>query len=233
MKSVLIEVPTSERMQGVGEALASVLRSGDVVLLSGPLGAGKTTFAQGIGRGLGIHEPIVSPTFTIARELTGRFGDGSPARLVHVDAYRIGGVEHAPGSDAATALLDELESLGLDEELESPSDGTVVLMEWGEHMAGILSDERLEITIDRSLDSSENSGTASVSEGTELTSAGTRSVRITAIGSSWEGRESELERLKASGKEPETHAQTQTSTQIAETHDAGEIRDGVLRGENA
>lgn len=195
MKSRTVEVPTSEEMQKLGERLASVLRSGDVVLLSGPLGAGKTTFAQGIGRGLHISEPIVSPTFTIARELSGTLSNGSPVRLVHVDAYRIGGVEHAPGSDVATALLDELESLGLDEELESPSEGTVVLMEWGEHMAGILSDERLEISIDRSLEKVEDSK-GSADEGAasgllvsdELTSAGMRSVHFEPIGSSWEQR---------------------------------------------
>lgn len=195
MKSRTVEVPTSEEMQKLGERLASVLRSGDVVLLSGPLGAGKTTFAQGIGRGLRISEPIVSPTFTIARELSGTLSNGSPVRLVHVDAYRIGGVEHAPGSDVATALLDELESLGLDEELESPSGGTVVLMEWGEHMAGILSDERLEISIDRSLEKVKDSK-GSADEGTasgllvsdELTSAGMRSVHFEPIGSSWEQR---------------------------------------------
>ena len=88
-----------------------------MLLLSGPLGAGKTTFAQGFGAGLGIGEPIVSPTFTIARELEGRFADGSPAHLVHVDAYRLGGNAYAPGQDTVGRLLDELESLGLDEEL--------------------------------------------------------------------------------------------------------------------
>jgi tRNA threonylcarbamoyladenosine biosynthesis protein TsaE len=150
------------------------------------LGAGKTTLAQGIGKGLQIKEPVVSPTFTIARELNGRFYDGSPARLVHVDAYRIGGVEHAPGSDVATALLDELESLGLDEELENPSEGTVVLMEWGEHMAGILADERLEISIDRSVALSKDPGT-------ELTSDGMRRVRFTFVGPSWLARRTQIE----------------------------------------
>ena len=89
--TITITAATGEDMQALGERLAKLARGGDVLLLSGPLGAGKTTFAQGFGAGLGIGEPIVSPTFTIARELEGRFADGSPAHLVHVDAYRLGG----------------------------------------------------------------------------------------------------------------------------------------------
>jgi tRNA threonylcarbamoyladenosine biosynthesis protein TsaE len=198
---VTVDVPTSSGMRRLGESLAAVVTSGDVVLLSGPLGAGKTTFAQGIGKGLGIDEPIVSPTFTIARELSGRFASGAPARLVHVDAYRIGGVEHAPGSDVATALLDELESLGLDEELESPSDGTVVLMEWGEHMAGILSDERLEISIDRSLAVAGTGASPQSSESSELTSDGLRHVRLSLIGSSWQRRAAAIRRAASAAVE--------------------------------
>ena len=88
---VVVRVPTDDDMRELGRRVALLLHGGDVLLLSGPLGAGKTTFAQGIGAGLGITEPIVSPTFTIARELDGRFADGSHAHLVHVDAYRLGG----------------------------------------------------------------------------------------------------------------------------------------------
>ena len=94
--TITITAATGEDMQALGERLAKLARGGDVLLLSGPLGAGKTTFAQGFGAGLGIGEPIVSPTFTIARELEGRFADGSPAHLVHVDAYRLGGNADAP-----------------------------------------------------------------------------------------------------------------------------------------
>lgn len=74
--TITITAATGEDMQALGERLAKLARGGDVLLLSGPLGAGKTTFAQGFGAGLGIGEPIVSPTFTIARELEGRFADG-------------------------------------------------------------------------------------------------------------------------------------------------------------
>ena len=75
--TITITAATGEDMQALGERLAKLARGGDVLLLSGPLGAGKTTFAQGFGAGLGIGEPIVSPTFTIARELEGRFADGT------------------------------------------------------------------------------------------------------------------------------------------------------------
>ena len=145
----LIHIPTAEDMRDFGRKIAAAARGGDVILLSGPLGAGKTTFAQGFGAGLGIDAAIVSPTFTIARELDGRFADGSPAHLIHVDAYRIGGHAFAPGQNSVDALLDELESLGLDEELEDPHDDTIVLMEWGEQMIAALADERLEVHIDR------------------------------------------------------------------------------------
>ena len=79
---------------------------GEIVGIVGQNGAGKTTFAQGFGRGLGIDGPIVSPTFTIARELDGRFADGSPAHLIHVDAYRLGGTSYAPGQNSVDRLLD-------------------------------------------------------------------------------------------------------------------------------
>ena len=151
-----------------------------VTLLTGFLGAGKTTFAQGFGAGLGIGEPIVSPTFTIARELEGRFADGSPAHLVHVDAYRLGGNAYAPGQDTVGRLLDELESLGLDEELEDPGEHTVILMEWGEQMAAALAPERLEIHIDRPLDA------PAVTADGELTSAGARTVTLVPVGAAWD-----------------------------------------------
>ena len=141
-KTITVEATTGEAMHELGKHVAHLAHGGDVILLSGPLGAGKTTFAQGFGAGLNISEPIVSPTFTIARELKGQFPNGNSAHLIHVDAYRLGGNAYAPGQNAVEHLLDELESLGLDEELEDPSDNTIILMEWGEQMAAALAPER-------------------------------------------------------------------------------------------
>lgn len=106
--------------------LASVSRPADVILLSGDLGAGKTTFAQGFGRGLGVAGPIVSPTFTLVRTYPGRL------TLVHCDAYRLNN-------------LQEVEDLGLPELLES---GGVALVEWGEVVAPALPADFLEIDMD-------------------------------------------------------------------------------------
>ena len=171
--TITITAATGEDMQALGERLAKLARGGDVLLLSGPLGAGKTTFAQGFGAGLGIGEPIVSPTFTIARELEGRFADGSPAHLVH-DSFE----RRSPGR--FQPLLYELESLVLVVELEDPGEHTVILMEWGEQMAAALAPERLEIHIDRPLDA------PAVTADGELTSAGARTVTLVPVGAAWD-----------------------------------------------
>jgi tRNA threonylcarbamoyladenosine biosynthesis protein TsaE len=120
-----LTVPTAAGMRALGGWLAGVLRAGDLVLLAGPLGAGKTTLVQGLGAALGVRGQVTSPTFVIARvhpSLTG--GPG----LVHVDAYRLGG-------------LAEMDDLDLDLE------GSVTVVEWGEGLAEGLSADRLEITI--------------------------------------------------------------------------------------
>src|SRR4029453_11950915 len=102
-----------------------VLRAGDVLILSGDLGAGKTTLTQGIGRGLQVRGDITSPTFVIAR-VHPSLVDGPP--LVHVDAYRLGGI-------------DELDDLDLDTSLAD----AVTVVEWGHGVAEGLADERLEV----------------------------------------------------------------------------------------
>lgn len=182
--AIVLEATTGETMRAIGERLAHIVRGGDVLLLSGPLGAGKTTLAQGFGAGLGIGEPIVSPTFTIARELDGTFPGGGRAHMIHVDAYRLGGADYAPGQDGIDRLLDELESLGLDEELEDPGENTVILMEWGEQMAAALAPERLEIHIDRPARLAQNTD--------EPTSEGTRIVTLVPVGSDWAQRAATL-----------------------------------------
>ena len=184
-KTVTIEAATGEAMRELGKHVARLTRGGDIILLSGPLGAGQTTFAQGFGAGLNISEPIVSPTFTIARELEGQFPNGNSAHLIHVDAYRLGGNAYAPGQNAVERLLDELESLGLDEELEDPSDNTIILMEWGEQMAAALAPERLEIHIDRPLNT-DGTDTTTNTASNELTSNGVRTVTFIPVGKSWQ-----------------------------------------------
>lgn len=184
ISSVTVQAATADDMRRLGATIARLTQGGDIILLSGPLGAGKTTFAQGFGHGLHVNGPIVSPTFTIARELEGKFADGSPARLIHVDAYRLGGNAYAPGQNSVDRLLDELESLGLDEELDQPGEGTVILMEWGEQMIAALAPERLNISIDRP--------SIAADPEAELTSDGSRTVTVTAHGGSWDSRLAQL-----------------------------------------
>jgi tRNA threonylcarbamoyladenosine biosynthesis protein TsaE len=122
-------VRTAGEMRALGRGLASRLRAGDLVVLTGPLGAGKTTLTQGIGDGLGVRGGVTSPTFVIAR-VHPSLADG-PA-LVHVDAYRLG--------NAA-----EVDNLDLDADL----DRAVTVIEWGEGLVEQLAEDRLEITIGR------------------------------------------------------------------------------------
>lgn len=129
---VLLDVPTAQAMQDLGTRLAEVLRAGDVVVVDGELGAGKTTLAQGLGAGLGIKGPVISPTFVISR-IHRQIGDGP--HLVHVDAYRLG--------DAA-----ELSDIDLDASLAE----SVTYIEWGQGKAEWLADDRLEVEILRSTD---------------------------------------------------------------------------------
>ena len=123
-----VEVATADEMRALGRRIAGHLRAGDLLILSGPLGAGKTTLVQGIGAGLNVRGPVTSPTFVIAR-VHPPLGDG-PA-LVHADAYRLGGV----------AEVDDLD-------LDSDTARSVTAVEWGEGLAEGLSEDRLEIAID-------------------------------------------------------------------------------------
>ena len=146
---VAVTVPTPAAMHALGVELAGLLRAGDVIIATGDLGAGKTTLARGIGEGLEVEGPVISPTFVLSRIHSAR-GDGPD--LVHVDAYRM-------------ADADELADIDLDATLSR----SVTLVEWGEGIAEWLSDERLEIDIDRDV-------------GDEA-----RRVILTGIGPRWDG----------------------------------------------
>ncbi len=114
-----------DETRALGEQLGrDVLRPGDVVFLSGELGTGKTALAQGVGRGLGVDGPVVSPTFTLVREYDGRI------RLCHVDIYRL-------------ERIQEIHELGIEEQLEE----SVTLIEWGEMAASALPTDRLEVRL--------------------------------------------------------------------------------------
>ena len=135
-KSGIATLPHVDDTVALGAQLGSQLRAGDVVVLSGPLGAGKTVLAKGIAAAMDVDGPVTSPTFVLARVHPAR-RTGDPA-MIHVDVYRL--LDHT-GAD----LLDELESLDLDTEL----DGAVVVVEWGEGLAERLSDRHLDIRLER------------------------------------------------------------------------------------
>ena len=127
-----MKIATAQEMFGLGEKIGAQLRAGDLILLNGPLGAGKTVLAQGIGAALGFSE-VTSPTFVISRTHKGALP------LIHVDAYRL--LE----SGSAALYLDDLD-------LDAARDVSVTLIEWGGAESARLSDERLEIDIDRTDD---------------------------------------------------------------------------------
>ncbi|MBD0861992.1 tRNA (adenosine(37)-N6)-threonylcarbamoyltransferase complex ATPase subunit type 1 TsaE [Gordonia sp. zg691] len=132
------ELPDVADTEAFGAELAGTLRAGDLVILDGPLGAGKTALARGIGAGLGIVGRVTSPTFIIAREhRPGR--PGGPA-MIHVDAYRLGGV--------GDGGLDELDALDLDSDLAD----AVVVVEWGEGVVERLADRHLVVRLRRDVD---------------------------------------------------------------------------------
>ncbi len=148
------EAATADATRELGRRLAPVVRAGDVLILSGDLGAGKTTFTQGLGEGLQVRGGITSPTFVISRIHPSLVG--GPA-LVHVDAYRLGG-------------LAELDDLDLDVSV----DDSVTVVEWGEGIAEGLAEDRLEVSITRTT-------------GTQGAGSEVRTVRITPVGARWVG----------------------------------------------
>jgi tRNA threonylcarbamoyladenosine biosynthesis protein TsaE len=152
----VVVVPDRDAMHDLGERLAGLLRPGDLVVLSGGLGAGKTTLTQGIGRGLGVRGEVTSPTFVIARVHPSTVGGPS---LVHVDAYRLGS-------------LDEVDDLDLDTSL----DESVTVVEWGEGKVEGLAEDRLLVSIERAVG---HAGTDDVEDHDP------RTVRLSAVGPRW------------------------------------------------
>jgi tRNA threonylcarbamoyladenosine biosynthesis protein TsaE len=126
-----LELPGPADTEALGARLAAQLRAGDLVVLAGPLGAGKTVVVRGLARGLGVAGPVTSPTFVIAREHRPLPG-GAGVPLVHVDAYRLGGP-------------DELDDLDLDTDLAA----AVVAVEWGEGLAERLAARHVLVRLDR------------------------------------------------------------------------------------
>jgi tRNA threonylcarbamoyladenosine biosynthesis protein TsaE len=176
--TLALTVSAAEEMRELGRRLASVLTAGDLVILSGGLGAGKTTLTQGIGDGLGVRGPITSPTFVIARVhpplgASAAAGNGAPRRgpaLVHADAYRLGSVL-------------ELDDLDLDTDTAS----SVTVVEWGEGLAEGLSADRLEIAITPAAGADGDADEAWDDDGAAADRP--RTVRISAVGERWEGVE--------------------------------------------
>jgi tRNA threonylcarbamoyladenosine biosynthesis protein TsaE len=141
----MISVATAHEMFELGRKLSGYLRPGDLILINGPLGAGKTVLAQGIGKGLGIND-VTSPTFVISHV------HKAPLPMIHVDAYRL------LDTDNPSLYLDDL-----DLDIEN----SVTVIEWGGAESARLSEDRLEISIDRSED--------------------VRRVEITCVGKRWAG----------------------------------------------
>jgi tRNA threonylcarbamoyladenosine biosynthesis protein TsaE len=164
-----LTVSTADEMRELGRRLASALAAGDLVILSGGLGAGKTTLTKGIGDGLGVRGPITSPTFVIARvhPPVASSPAGSRPSLVHADAYRLGGVL-------------ELDDLDLDTDLAS----SVTVVEWGEGLAEGLSADRLEIALETIA-----VGGADDADPDDLAGDLPRTALISSVGQRWEGIE--------------------------------------------
>ncbi|HEY3007839.1 MAG TPA: tRNA (adenosine(37)-N6)-threonylcarbamoyltransferase complex ATPase subunit type 1 TsaE [Micromonosporaceae bacterium] len=130
------KLSTVEETRAFGRSLAGMLRAGDLVLLTGPLGAGKTALAQGIGAGLGVAGEVTSPTFVIARVHRPDPARGGRVPMVHVDAYRLGAVADP------RAEVDDLD-------LDASVDDSVTVVEWGEGVVEQLADAYLEVRIER------------------------------------------------------------------------------------
>jgi tRNA threonylcarbamoyladenosine biosynthesis protein TsaE len=154
-----MRVPTAAHMRDLGTRLAALLQPGDLIVLSGQLGAGKTTLTQGIGAGLRVRGPVTSPTFVIARVHPSLRGGPD---LVHADAYRLG----------SRAEVDDLD-------LDTDVDSSVTVVEWGEGLVEDLAPSFLEIAI--APETGPGTGDEAVSEGGDEA----RTVRVVGWGDRW------------------------------------------------
>jgi tRNA threonylcarbamoyladenosine biosynthesis protein TsaE len=159
-----------EAMHALGQELAGLLRAGDLMVLTGPLGAGKTTFTRGLGEGLRVRGPVTSPTFVLARTHPSTVG-GPP--LVHVDAYRL-----------ASAM--ELDDLDID------FARSIVVVEWGRGLLDGITESWLDVEIERPLGASQaDPGAADTAENTvddaqALDLPEPRTVTVTGFGPRWQ-----------------------------------------------
>lgn len=135
-----VRLPTADDTRALGVRVGELLRAGDLVVLSGPLGAGKTVLVQGIGAGMEVVGRVASPTFVLARVHPAQL-PGGPA-LIHVDAYRLGS-------------LAEVDDLDLDADVDS----SVTVVEWGAGVVEQLADARLLVELTRAADSEERTAT--------------------------------------------------------------------------
>lgn len=166
--SAAYDVDSAAGLQALAARLAPFLRPADLLILSGELGAGKTTFTQGLGCGLSVEDRIISPTFVLVRQHP---STGGGPGLIHVDAYRL----------ESAAAVDDLD-------LEATMAGNVTVIEWGADRVEHLSDSWLRVDIERPLGSS----TASDGLTTDFDDDGedeVRTVTVTGFGPRWHGRQ--------------------------------------------
>lgn len=171
---IALEIATPEAMEALGRRLGAKLRAGDLVVLVGDLGAGKTTLTRGIGAAMGIRGPVTSPTFVLSRVHPPRSGEGAP--LVHIDGYRLAGSR-------------ELDDLDID------WDGSVAVVEWGEGLLDGVADAWLRVAIERPHGVGD---AASDDDGDDAGPVATRTVHIEGFGP----RGIELARGLAGAEEP-------------------------------